>query len=258
MGATRSNVVWLFSLPTIGFFDTMFKPLKEAFIYNYHIDMSVEELFNVGAQYGFSKARRHPSTDKYIFGVKNNVEIFDLEKTQDKLEKATQFAAEVKQSGKKILFVTGKREVTNALRHAAQSVNQPYVAGRWIGGTLTNFGEITKRVDRLKKLRYEGESGQLTQKYTKKERLLITREIERLEERFGGVSDMEQLPGAIFVIDPRDEATAVREARRMGIAVIALASNDCDYSVVDHVIPANDSNITSIKYFIQQITNALK
>lgn len=220
--------------------------------------MSVEELFNVGAQYGFSKARRHPSTGKYIFGVKNNVEIFDLEKTQDKLETAAKFAAEVKQSGKNILFVSGKREVAAALRHAAQSVNQPFVAGRWIGGTLTNFGEITKRVDRLKKLRHEGESGQLKEKYTKKERLLITREIERLEERFGGVADMDKLPGALFVIDPRDEATAVREARRMNIPVIALASSDCDYGVIDYVIPANDSNIASIKYFIDTITKALK
>ena len=220
--------------------------------------MSVEELFNVGAQYGFSKAKRHPSTGKYIFGVKNNVEIFDLEKTQEALEKATAFASEVKKSGKKILFVTGKREATAALRSSAQSVNMPYVAGRWIGGTLTNFGEITKRTDRLKKLRHEGETGQLDQKYTKKERLLITREIERLEERFGGVVDMEQLPGALFVIDPRDEATAVREARHMNIPVIALANNDCDLGVIEYPIPANDSNITSIKYFIETITNALK
>ena len=218
-------------------------------------DISVDALFNVGAHYGYSRAKRHPSSGKYIFGVKNGVEIFDLEKTQEALKKATDFAAELGKGGKKILFVTSKSEVLDTAKTAARSLAMPFVAGRWIGGTLTNLDQIKKRTKRLNDLRADAEKG-LDEKYTKKERLLIRREMTKLDAQFGGIVDMEKLPDAMFVIDPKQEAIAVSEAKAAGIPVIALASSDCDISEIQYPIPANDSNISSIKFFVDAIVGA--
>ncbi len=215
----------------------------------------IDSMFKAGAHFGFSRTRRHPTVKPYIFGVKNKVEIFDLEKTSQLLEKAKAFIASLAKDGKSVLFVGGKSEARNAIKIGALSINMPYVDGRWIGGTLTNFVQIRKRVEKLEKLTTEKEKGELA-KYTKKERLLIDREIANLERFFTGVVSMKDLPKALFVIDPKKEKNAVKEAQDMGIPVIALLGSDCNLKEVDHAIVGNDSSQTSVAFFTQEITKA--
>jgi small subunit ribosomal protein S2 len=215
----------------------------------------IDSMFSAGAHFGFSKSRRHPSVLKFIFGRKNNVEIFDLEKTAEKLEYAKEFATKVASEGKQILFVGGKKESQNIIRDIAEKIDQPYVAGRWIGGTLTNFEEIRKRVSRLLDLTSQRDKG-LLGKYTKKEKLMIEREIEKLEEKFGGIVSMERKPGVLFIIDADKESIARDEAINEGIPVISLSSSDCDFSKISYPIPANDSSVKSIQLFTSEIAEA--
>jgi small subunit ribosomal protein S2 len=215
----------------------------------------IESMFKAGAHFGFSKTRRHPTVAPYIFGVKNKVEIFDLEKTEVLLETAKAFVASLAKEGKSILFVGGKSEARNAVRLTALSINMPYVDGRWIGGTLTNFMQIRKRVEKMEKLTSEREKGELA-KYTKKERLLIDREIANLERFFTGVVSMKDLPKAIFIVDPKKEKTALKEAKDIGIPVIALAGSDCNIKEIDYPVVGNDSSQTSVNFFVQEIAKA--
>lgn len=218
---------------------------------------TVEEMFAVGAHYGYTKSRRHPTVLPYIFGSKGGVEIFDLEKTSSLLDKAQEFVSKLASEGKQILFVAGKRQAIGAMKDGADSIDQPYSIGRWIGGTLTNFDEVSKRVQRLESLLDQKEKGLLA-KYTKKERLLIDREIEKLEDRFGGIVSMKKKPAALFIIDSTQEEIAHHEAGVTNIPVISLCSSDCDISKVEYPIVANDSSIDSIKYFISEIVSAYK
>jgi small subunit ribosomal protein S2 len=220
-------------------------------------DMStdIKTLFDAGTHFGFSRARRHPSAAQYIFGTKDRTDIFDLEETGKKLSAAHAFVASVAQSGKQVLFVGGKNEALDIVKEAAERIGAPYVAGRWIGGTLTNFKNIRKRIERLQKLMAERESGEL-EKYTKKERLLIDREIEELLSRFGGLVTMTELPGALFVVDTRHEAIAVEEANQTKVPVVGLASSDCDFSLVRYAIPGNDTSVRSISLVVRDMADA--
>jgi len=215
----------------------------------------IETLFQAGTHFGFSRTRRHPSATPYLFGTKDRTDIFDLEETERRLAKAREFVASVAQSGKHVLFVGGKHEALSIIKEAAEKIGAPYVAGRWIGGTLTNFKNIRKRIDRLQKLIQERESGEL-EKYTKRERLLIDREIEELLGRFGGLVKMADLPGGLFVVDSRHEDTAVKEASQLGIPVVGLASSDCDFSLIKYPIPGNDTSIRSIRVIVDEVANA--
>lgn len=215
----------------------------------------VQKLFTVGAHYGYTKARRHPSAQKYLFGVKNNTDVFDLERSVEKLAQTEAAVQKIAAAGRQLLFVGGKLEAREAVRKAADRAQQPFVAGRWVGGTLSNFALIRKRVEKLLKLTEEKEAGQLS-KYTKRERLLIDRDIKRLEETFGGLVSMKALPGALLVIDPRHEANAVAEAISLGIPVIALANSDCDMTELSHALPGNDANISSITFFLERVADA--
>lgn len=204
---------------------------------------------------GFSRARRHPSASKYLFGTKDRTDVFDLEETGRRLTAAEEFIASVARSGKHVLFVGGKHEAVAAVRAAAERVGAPFVAGRWIGGTLTNFKNIRKRIERLERLMRERESGELS-KYTKRERLLLDREIEELLGRFGGLVSMAELPGVLFIVDTRHEDTAVKEANQLGIPVVGLSNTDCDFSLVQYPIPANDTSIRSIRLVVDRIAHA--
>ena len=217
----------------------------------------VQALFSVGAHFGYARSRRHPSVTPYIFGVKNQVEIFDLEKTLTLLEKAKMFVRKTAQSRGQMLFVSGKKEAEALIKKIALELEMPYVAGRWIGGTLTNFAEIRKRVDRLLDLISKRDKGELA-KYTKKERLLLDREIVNLERFFGGIVPMKQLPKVLFVIDPRKETTAITEAQKNKIPVIALSGSDCDVSKIEYPIVGNDGAMASIRYFLEEIAGAYK
>lgn len=216
---------------------------------------TIDSMFNAGAHFAFSKSRRHPTVSPYIFGIKNKVEIFDLEKTNALLEKSKEFVKNLGKEGKVILFVGGKSEARNAVKNGAMSLGMPYVDGRWIGGTLTNAVQIRKRVEKLEKLTSEREKGELA-KYTKKERLLIDREIANLERFFSGIVSLKDLPKALFVIDPRKEKNAVKEALDMGVPVIALAGSDCNIKEISYPMVGNDASQTSIQFFVNEITKA--
>lgn len=218
---------------------------------------SIEALFDAGAHFGFIKSRRHPSTKPFIYGVKNKIEIFDLEKTKDSLDKALAFIESIAAKNGSILFVSGKNEAKAAITATAESINMPYVAGRFIGGTLTNFPEIRKRVEKLESLVSQKEKGELV-KYTKKERLLIDREINKLREFFFGLSVMKRLPDAVFIIDAKKESIAVKEAEYMGIPVIALCGTDNNLNEVKFPIPGNDASRSSISYFLSKAGEAFK
>lgn len=215
----------------------------------------IQTLFEAGAHYGYTRSRRHPSAVSYIFGTKERSDIFDLEKTSTLLAEAEAFVQKLAEQGKEILFVGGKHEAAAIVRDAAERVNAPYVAGRWIGGTLTNFTEIKKRLARLDLLRTERDRGE-RDKYTKFERLRMDREIEELEQRFGGISAMQNLPAALFVVDSGHESMAVDEARQMNIPVVGLANSDCDFEPLTYPVPANDTSVTSIRHIVQAISSA--
>ena len=215
----------------------------------------VKTLFDAGVHIGYSRTRRHPSAVPFLFGTKDRVDVFDLERTQKHLSAALAFVESVAQSGKQMLFIGGKPESAATLKAAAERAGMPYVASRWIGGTLTNFKNIRKRVERLLQLTKERESGELA-KYTKRERLLLDREAEELRARFGGLISMEDLPTAAFVVDTNYERTAIREANQLGIPVVGLASSDCDFSLVQYPIPANDTSVKSVKLIVDAIAEA--
>lgn len=213
-------------------------------------------LFKAGAHFGVIRSRRHPSVKSYLFGVKNKIEIFDLEKTYQALELAKTFIRSQVANGGTILFVGGKNEARQAIQEGAVKIGAPYVAGRWLGGTMTNFTEIKKRIGKLEDLTNQKEKGELG-KYTKKERLLIDREIERLHKSFSGLVPMKMLPKALFVIDPKREHIALAEANNLNIPVVALASSDCNIREIEYPIPGNDASVASIQFFVEEIVSAI-
>ena len=215
----------------------------------------IKELYDAGVHFGYSRTRRHPTAEPFIFGTKDRSDIFDLEGTNKRLQVAREFASTTAKNGKQLLFVGGKNEAQSIVKDAAIRAGSPYVAGRWIGGSLTNFKNIRKRIDRLEKLMKERDDGTL-EKYTKKERLLIDREITELLARFGGLVSMVELPAALIIVDTRRENTAVREANQLGISVIGLSSSDCDFSLIQYPIPANDTSVRSIRYVVDCIADA--
>jgi small subunit ribosomal protein S2 len=218
---------------------------------------ALDSMFAVGAQFGFVKSRRHPTVKSYIFGVKNKTEIFDLEKTSELLEKAKLFVAELAKEGKGILFVGSKAEARVAVEETANALSMPFVASRWIGGTLTNFPEIKKRIEKLRDLSVQKEKGELA-RYTKKERLLIDREIEKLQRMYGGLGDMKEAPAAMFVVDSKQEHIAVEEAQKRGLPVIALCGSDCDLGEVNYPIVGNDSSRASVAFFLKEIADTYR
>lgn len=217
----------------------------------------VGSMFEVGAHFGYAKSRRHPSTKKFIFGAKDSIEIIDLEKTAEMLESAKTFVFETIKKGGQVLFVGTKNEISSYIKDSALKVDQPYVNNRWIGGTLTNFTEIQKRVKRLEDLEEQKEKGLLV-KYTKKERLLIDRELDKLNERFGGITNMKSKPLAMFIIDSKNEINALNEAKEENVPVISLSNSDCDISEIKYPILANDSSVKSVRFFVDEIVEAIK
>ena len=218
-------------------------------------DNFIELMFKAGAHFGYSKTRRNPSTDSYIFTTKNRVDIIDLEKTKSLLSNAQNFIKELRSKGKQILFVGTKPEARKAVAEAALALEMPYVTERWIGGTLTNFPEIRKRISRLEELKELRSKGEL-EKYTKKERLKMDEEIEKMTKNFSGLVTMKKIPDAVFIVDTRHEDIALSEAKKSGLPVIGLASSDCDIKEVDYPIIANDPSILSISLFLKEIVKA--
>jgi len=215
----------------------------------------IEQLFSVGAHYGYTRRRRHPSMTPFIFGTKNRVELFDLEKVTELLEKTKAYLYGLGQEKKQVLFVSSKHELRGLLKDAATSIGMPYALGRWIGGTFTNMSQIKKRIERLEELHAQREKGTLD-KYTKREQLDFDREIKELEEHFLGLVTMKQLPAAILVVDTKHEKIAVTEAHKRSIPVIGILNSDCNLNDAAYPVVANDASIPTIAFLITELVKA--
>lgn len=218
----------------------------------------IERLFKAGAHFAQVKSRRHPSMRAFVLGSKGAVEIFDLEKTDAQLAAAKTAIAALARDGKTVLFVGGKREASDGVREVGKRLMQPFVAGRWLGGTISNFTEIKKRIDRLADLSGKRESGELGKIYTKLERIRIDREIDRLEERLEGIKTLARRPDALVIVDTKHDAHATKEARQAGIPIIAVISSDCDLKDATYPIVTNDASRTAISLILGELAEAFE
>ncbi len=216
----------------------------------------IERLFSVGAHFGFTRSRRHPTAKPYIFANKQGTDIIDLEKSATLLQNAKMLVEEAGRTGKTVLFIGSKEEIKHIVEEEAKKVEMPFVVNRWVGGMLTNFSEIKKRIARLNDLVAQGESGELERKYTKKERVVIGRELNKLQHNFGGIQKMDKLPGMVIVVDPRHESIAVSEANQLSIPVVAVTSSDADLSRINHPVVVNDALQASVKLVLEELTSA--
>jgi small subunit ribosomal protein S2 len=216
----------------------------------------IERLFSVGAHFGFTKSRRHPTATPYIFGNKQGTDIIDLEKTSALIENAKIVLKEAGRTGKTVLFVGTKEEMGPTVQAQAVAIEMPYVVHRWVGGMLTNFTEIKKRIQRLNDLVAQGESGELERKYTKKERVIIGRELRKLSLNFGGIQKMERLPQLMVVVDPRYDEIAVTEAAVLNIPLIGITSSDTDLTPITYPIVANDGLQASVALILAELAQA--
>ena len=218
----------------------------------------IQRLFNAGSHFGFKKRRRHPTVVPYLFTTKEGVDIFDLEKTAASLESVKELLKQAGLAGKTVLFVSTKDESSKIVKRMAESAAAPYVTNRWIGGMLTNQSEIKKRINRLEALNNEIASGELERKYTKKERVMIGREITKLNFNFGGIVAMQKTPDYILVVDPRHDHIAVTEASVRNIPIIGIMSSDCDASKIAFPVVVNDSLQTSVTLVLEELVAAYK
>lgn len=218
----------------------------------------VDRLFGAGAHFAQLKSRRHPTMKPFIIGSKSKVELFDLAMSDAQLAEAKKAIAALARDGKTVLFVGGKREVSDLVRLAAERIGAPYVDGRWLGGTISNFTEIKKRIDRLADLTAKRESGELNKLYTKLERIYIDREIDRLTERLHGISDLERRPDAMVIVDTRHEAHATKEARDAGIPVIGVMSSDCNLKDAAYPVAVNDASRQTVTLVLEELTSAFE
>ncbi|HRH55934.1 MAG TPA: 30S ribosomal protein S2 [Candidatus Paceibacterota bacterium] len=216
----------------------------------------VERLFGAGAHFAQVKSRRHPTMRPFVLGAKSNLEIFDLKKTDDQLKKAKDVMAALARDGKIVLLVGGKREAQDAVKATGKRLGIPFVAGRWLGGTLTNFTEIKKRIDRLADLSGKRETGELAKLYTKLERIRIDREIDKLTLRLSGATSLTRRPDAMIIVDTRHEAHASKEARALGIPVIGVMSSDCDLKDATYPVVVNDASRDTIALVLDELASA--
>ncbi len=217
----------------------------------------LESLYERGAHMGYSRSRRHPSVVPFLYGMKNRTDLIDLEWTVRQISDATLALAAVKAAGKSIIVVGTKPEAREIVRKLAGHAGIPTVTDRWIGGTITNWPEVKKRITKMKTLKDQRDTDTLVYK-TKKERLMIEREIEDLESKFLGIESLEGAPGAVIVIDPRAEHICVAECAVKGIPVIALSNTDCNIADISYPIVANDANMQTIHYVISLLLESVK
>ncbi|MCL2626312.1 MAG: 30S ribosomal protein S2 [Cystobacterineae bacterium] len=217
--------------------------------------ITVRQMLEAGVHFGHQTKRWNPKMKPYIFGARNGIYIIDLQKTVNLARAAFRFVREVASRGGCVLFVGTKRQAQEVIQEEARRCGQYWVTTRWLGGTLTNFKTIKQGIDRLKGLEKMAEDGTY-ERLPKKEVARLEREREKLEKNLGGIKEMTQLPGCVFIIDPKKEQIAVHEAARLGIPVIGVVDTNCDPSGVDYIIPANDDAIRSIKLFTSRIAEA--
>lgn len=218
--------------------------------------VSMKQLLEAGVHFGHQTRRWNPKMAKYIFTERNGIYIIDLQKTVRKLEEAYNFIRDLTAEGKSVLFVGTKKQAQDSVKEEAQRAGAYFVNARWLGGMMTNFSTIKHRIDRLKQLRAMEEDGTF-ELLPKKEVIKLKLEIDKLEKFLGGIKDMKQLPGALFVVDPKKEKIAVSEAKKLGIKVVAIVDTNCDPDEVDYVIPGNDDAIRAVKLLSSVMANAI-
>ena len=218
--------------------------------------INLEEMAKTGLHFGHRTSKCHPKMKPYLAGVKNTIHIIDLEKTAQKLKEALNFVQEIILQNKILLLVGTKIQMKGLVKEIATDLGLPYVNERWLGGTFTNFEVIKKRIAYFKDLEKKRAEGGF-EKYTKKERSDIDQKLKDLEIKLGGIKNMERLPDAIFVLDIKKDETAIREAKKKGIPVIGIAHTNTDPTLADYPIPANDDAISSVKYILDKVKEAI-
>ncbi len=218
--------------------------------------ISMKQLLEAGVHFGHQTRRWNPKMAPYIFTERNGIYIIDLQKTVKKVDEAYDFLRSVAEEGKNVLFVGTKKQAQEAIKEEALKAGMYYVNERWLGGMMTNFATIRKSINRLKELEAMEQDGTF-EVLSKKEVLSLKREMEKLEKSLGGIKDMDKLPGALFVVDPRKERIAVAEARKLDIPIVAIVDTNCDPDEIDYVIPGNDDAIRAVKLLTSRMADAV-
>jgi small subunit ribosomal protein S2 len=221
------------------------------------VNVDIKALLQAGSHFGHKTSRWHPKMAQYIHSRREGNHIIDLTKTVEGLEKALPFITQVVASGRQVLFVSTKRQAKDIVKAAAEEAKMPYMTERWVGGMLTNSKTVSLRIKRLKNLETRMDSGELTKRYNKLEIQRFQEEIDALNARYGGIKEMNGLPGAVFVADVAHDAIAVKEANRLGIPVVAIVDTNVDPTVAQYPIPANDDAIKSVQLLTDYIRQAV-
>ena len=218
--------------------------------------VAMKQLLEAGVHFGHQTRRWDPKMAEYIFQARNGIHIIDLQKTSKKIDEAYDFMRSQAEEGKKVLFVGTKKQAQECMKEAAEKSGMYYVNQRWLGGMLTNFGTIRKRVERLNELETLQEDGTFDV-LTKKEVILLKKEMDKLQKNLGGIKDMTEIPGVLFVVDPKKERIAILEARKLNIPVVGLVDTNCNPEDVDYAIPGNDDAIRAVKLIADVMANAI-
>ena len=218
--------------------------------------VAMKQLLEAGVHFGHQTRRWDPKMAEYIFQARNGIHIIDLQKTSKKLDEAYEFMRSQAEEGKKVLFVGTKKQAQECMKDAAETSGMYYVNQRWLGGMLTNFGTIRKRVERLNELETMEQDGTFDV-LPKKEVILLKKEMEKLQRNLGGIKDMTEIPGVLFVVDPKKERIAILEARKLNIPVVGLVDTNCNPEDVDYAIPGNDDAIRAVKLIADTMANAV-
>ena len=218
--------------------------------------VSMKQLLEAGVHFGHQTRRWNPKMAEYIFTERNGIYIIDLQKTVKKLDEAYMFVRELSANGENVLFVGTKKQAGDSIKEEAERAGAYYVNARWLGGMLTNFKTIRRRIDHLAQLRKMEEDGTFD-RLPKKEVVKLELEIEKLEKFLGGIKEMNKLPGALFIVDPRKERIAVAEAHKLGIPIVAIVDTNCDPDEIDYVIPGNDDAIRAVRLIASAMADAI-
>ncbi|MBO5412386.1 MAG: 30S ribosomal protein S2 [Clostridia bacterium] len=218
--------------------------------------ITMKQLLEAGVHFGHQTRKWNPKMKKYIFAARNDIHIIDLQITANLIEEAYSFVCESVKEGKSVLFVGTKKQAQDAIKEEAERCGQYYVNARWLGGCLTNFKTMRSRVERLEKLEAMEANGEF-EALPKKEVMLLKKEMGKLQTNLGGIKTMKSMPGVMFVVDPHNEEIAIKEAKKMGIKIVAITDTNCDPDEIDYVIPGNDDAIRAIKLISSVMANAV-
>ena len=218
--------------------------------------VAMKQLLEAGVHFGHQTRRWDPKMAEYIFQARNGIHIIDLQKTSKKIDEAYEFLRSQAEEGKKVLFVGTKKQAQECIKEAAEKCGMYYVDQRWLGGMLTNFGTIKKRIQRLKDIEAMQEDGTFDV-LPKKEVINLKKELEKLEANLGGIKEMEEIPGVLFIVDPKKEYNAIKEAEKLNIPVVGIVDTNCNPELLDYPIPGNDDAIRSVKLITDAMANAI-